>query len=186
MNDSPTNLVRFLHIAGNLKKIKRRGWIYKNVASPESVADHTFRLCLFVFTVCRQHKHEFNSQRCLEMALVHDLAESIVGDIAPSDGTANVTKYRAEKDAILELSNLLDDDIILDLWEEYEAAHTDEAKIVHDLDIIESVLQSLEYADFSLGDPMFIEFMDTARNTLSTSLGQEVLEQIASSGKEEE
>ncbi len=34
--------------------------------------------------------------RCIRMALVHDLAESIVGDWTPYDGVSKVEKYRRE------------------------------------------------------------------------------------------
>lgn len=34
--------------------------------------------------------------RCIRMALVHDLAESIVGDITPDDGVSKEEKYRRE------------------------------------------------------------------------------------------
>ena len=34
--------------------------------------------------------------RCIRMALVHDLAESLVGDITPNDGVSKEEKYRRE------------------------------------------------------------------------------------------
>lgn len=34
--------------------------------------------------------------RCIRMALVHDLAESIVGDITPHNGVSKDEKYRRE------------------------------------------------------------------------------------------
>ena len=35
--------------------------------------------------------------RCLRMCLAHDLAESIVGDITPSDGISKEEKFAKEK-----------------------------------------------------------------------------------------
>ena len=37
------------------------------------------------------------THRCIKMALVHDLAESIVGDITPSCGVSKDEKHRREK-----------------------------------------------------------------------------------------
>ncbi len=34
--------------------------------------------------------------RCIKMSLVHDLAESLVGDITPLDGVSKEDKYRME------------------------------------------------------------------------------------------
>ena len=37
-----------------------------------------------------------NALRCIKMSLVHDLAESLVGDITPLDGVSKEDKYRME------------------------------------------------------------------------------------------
>lgn len=34
--------------------------------------------------------------RCIKMALVHDLAESLIGDITPHDGVSKEEKFRKE------------------------------------------------------------------------------------------
>jgi len=34
--------------------------------------------------------------RCMKLALVHDLAECIVGDIAPADNVSKTEKHRRE------------------------------------------------------------------------------------------
>lgn len=41
------------------------------------------------------------------MALIHDVAESIVGDITPHDGVSNEDKHKLESDAIQEIKKLL-------------------------------------------------------------------------------
>ena len=35
--------------------------------------------------------------RCIKLALVHDMAECIVGDIAPSDNISKAEKHRREE-----------------------------------------------------------------------------------------
>lgn len=39
----------------------------------------------------------FCHSRCMKLALVHDLAECIVGDIAPADNISKAEKHRREK-----------------------------------------------------------------------------------------
>ena len=39
--------------------------------------------------------------RCLRMCLAHDLAESIVGDITPSDGISKEEKFKKEKVSVI-------------------------------------------------------------------------------------
>lgn len=42
----------------------------------------------------------------MELALVHDLAECIVGDITPRSGVSVEEKHKLETDAMLELARL--------------------------------------------------------------------------------
>lgn len=59
------------------------------------------------------------------MAIVHDLAESLVGDITPNCGISKEEKRRREGESIREISGLLKDDQIgteiVNLFEEFEA-----------------------------------------------------------------
>lgn len=44
------------------------------------------------------------------MALVHDVAESLVGDITPHDGVSPEVKQRMESEAIAEIKQMLGED----------------------------------------------------------------------------
>lgn len=61
----------------------------------------------------------------MKMALVHDLAESVVGDITPHCGISKQEKEIRERKAMREITSLLEDcemaDEIVDLFEEFEA-----------------------------------------------------------------
>ncbi|TPX62285.1 hypothetical protein PhCBS80983_g00511 [Powellomyces hirtus] len=87
--------------------------------------------------------------RLTKMALVHDLAESIAGDITPHSGVSKDEKYKLERDGMEELVSLLGATPealeIKALWEEYEAAATPEALYCKDLDKFEMIVQAVEY-----------------------------------------
>lgn len=87
--------------------------------------------------------------RCVKIALVHDIAEAIVGDITPSDGVPKEEKNRRESEALNHMCEVLGDEErakeIHELWTEYENNSTLEAKVVKDLDKVEMILQALEY-----------------------------------------
>src|SRR3989344_184250 len=74
--------IDFLLNAGKLKKVKRAGWVLRNVPDAESVAEHSFRTAL----ICMMMGNNVNRERCIKIALIHDLAEALVGDITPVDG----------------------------------------------------------------------------------------------------
>ncbi|HEV2147754.1 MAG TPA: HD domain-containing protein [Longimicrobiaceae bacterium] len=145
--DRAGEVLRFLHVAGRLKETARTGWALRGIDSPESVADHSFRVCLLALVLSRGAEPPLDRERCLAMALVHDLAESLVGDITPYDGVPVEEKHRREREAMERLCAMLGDDEVLRLWEEYQAAETREARFVKDLDKLETVLQAAEYEE---------------------------------------
>lgn len=43
---SPTSALQFMRTIGQLKTLKRTGWVNHHVALPESVADHMYRMAM--------------------------------------------------------------------------------------------------------------------------------------------
>ena len=88
------------------------------------------------------------------MALVHDMAEALVGDITPADPVTKSEKSRREAEAMSFLSDggLLKGYYggeqgkgLREVWEEYEDGKTLESVFVHDVDKMELLLQMVEY-----------------------------------------
>jgi putative hydrolases of HD superfamily len=166
--DELTALAGLFNLAGKLKQLKRQGWIDRGVDQPESVADHSYRVALMTL-VTSTRDLDIDVERAVRLALVHDLPESLTGDITPFDDRLNdgetdaadlfhslpeysqqadEAKTAAERVAIHELTASLPDDLrdmLVDAWEEYEAAQTPEARLVRQIDKLETWLQALEY-----------------------------------------
>lgn len=51
-----------------------------------------------------------DSTRCMKMALVHDVAEAIVGDITPHCSVSDEDKYSMESRAIQQIKSMLGQD----------------------------------------------------------------------------
>ena len=87
------------------------------------------------------------------MALVHDIQESIVGDIMPEkySGVTKEDKHEMEEEAIGRIGKALGGfnesagENVVGLWREYEAAETPEALLLKDLDKFEMIVQADEY-----------------------------------------
>jgi putative hydrolases of HD superfamily len=43
---APTNALQFMRVIGQLKTLKRTGWVNNDVMLPESVADHMYRMAV--------------------------------------------------------------------------------------------------------------------------------------------
>lgn len=135
--------LEMLRLAMRLKETPRAGWALRDVAPAESVADHTFGVTLLAWLLAPEAG--VDRARCVELALAHDLAEALVGDITPYDGVPPEEKRRRESDAIARLAALAGADDLAARWAEYDAAATPEARFVKSLDKLETALQADAY-----------------------------------------
>jgi len=139
----PENIVKFLIEAGKLKRVKRKGWVIHGIKNPESVAEHSFRTALMAAILA--DKFSVNREKTVIMALIHDLAESVVGDISLHDKISKKEKHEKEKKAFEKLTSVLGDKELYNLWLEFEKGKTKEAQLVRQLDKLEMHLQAMEY-----------------------------------------
>ncbi|TFK86985.1 HD domain-containing protein [Polyporus arcularius HHB13444] len=145
--DVSMDRLAFFHILERLKTQKRTGWVDHKVPSPESISDHMYRMA--ILAMCTSDA-TLDVSKCVMMALVHDLAEAQVGDIAPREGIPKAEKQRLEAEAMHNfVHEMLHDSPaaqrIMALWNEYEAQDTQEARFVKDLDRFEMASQAFEY-----------------------------------------
>jgi putative hydrolase of HD superfamily len=144
------NFLDFLKTIGKLKTTPRTGWItHGKIDNPESVADHTMRLS--VIALLAGDELEINKDKLVKMAILHDLAESITGDIVNEIGSKKLIAVKEEKHKLEEeamkflFKDFKNKEELLRLWEEIESRKTKEADILDQLDKFEMVLQAFEY-----------------------------------------
>lgn len=138
----------------------------------ESIAEHSFQTALIAWLAAASDP-SLDRDRILKLALIHDLPETIIGDITPyeqadvpdsgADRAAwrafldrrqtrspqrSAAKRSAERDAVQQLLALLQGNAKLELtslWHELEAGLTAEARFVKQADKLETWLQSRRY-----------------------------------------
>lgn len=140
--------ISFLQYIGKLKEVTRAGWGNYNIKNPENVADHSFRTAVLAMMFGK--KLGVNETKLIKMALLHDVGESITGDIIQERGRKEIIpqkkKIEKEKKAVAKIVRAMEGGKeIFDLWFEYANGKTKEARILKQLDKIEMVLQALEY-----------------------------------------
>ncbi|KAL2349031.1 hypothetical protein Fmac_003031 [Flemingia macrophylla] len=180
---SSSSVIDFLTLCHRLKTTKRKGWVNHGIKGAESIADHMYRMALMALVA--GDVPGLNRERCIKIALVHDIAEAIVGDITPSDGVPKAEKSRREQEALNKMCELLGGGMraeeIKELWVEYENNSSFEANLVKDFDKVEMILQALEY-EIEHGKVLDEFFLSTA-GKFQTDIGKSWAAEIISRRK---
>ncbi len=142
MNDKDLHgVIAFVRGAERLKNVHRSAWT--SGGRPESVAEHTWRLCLMA-TVLASEFDGIDTAKLLKMCVIHDLGEAIGGDIPAVEQDPAAPKSDAERRDLLTLLAPLPEATraaLVELWDEYEAAASPEARVAKALDKLETIMQ---------------------------------------------
>lgn len=163
-----TLIKNFLYLAANLKKIPRQGWIDKLcIDKPESVADHTFSMSIMGMIL--SDSQNYNTEKIMKMILIHDLAESITGDITPENKEIQ-EKVTLEKNSMEKILSELPENLQKQydaLWIEYQTNDSNEAKFVHQIDKLEMALQAKIYSEEKNLRKKVLPFFESAKKEIS-------------------
>ncbi len=141
-------IISFIHYVEKLKTELRHAT--RSDRQRESVADHSWRLILFIMLVAPKLSLKIDLLKTIKIAAIHDITEIEAKDIPALEHISNKKvldkKNRDERRAIIKIKKKLggDDCEICDLWWEYENLKTNEAKLVSALDKLEGELQFLQ------------------------------------------
>lgn len=158
-------MIEFLTHANKLKTVFRHSWIeisptrnWSSAATEEhakaltayrreSTADHSWRITLMALLWADQLDVAINKDRAMKIALVHDIAEALAGDIPVHHQSveAKSKHHEAESQAMETMIGVLTPDIasneIYQYWLEYEEQKTPEARFVKAIDKLEAFIQ---------------------------------------------
>ena len=171
--------LNFLKTAANLKKIPRQGWVDKLfLDDPESVADHSYSMAVMGMLI--SDLTGYNTEKILKMTLLHDLAESVVGDHTPEQTDRN-EKNRLEDNAFDKIITDLPDPIksqYLQIWREYQENTSPESKIVHQIDKLEMALQARIYQNEGHAKEKLEPFLKSAEAEITDPRLKELFKKI--------
>lgn len=121
----------------------RHSWT-SDSSRQESTAEHSWMLCLIALTIFDQMNIKVDQLRVLKILIIHDLAETIIGDIPAFDTVGRKNKKEREHEAMKQIVKDLPTEIqkeFLSLLEEYDERQTSEAKVAQAIDKFEAPLQ---------------------------------------------
>lgn len=166
-------VARYAYEAGHLKRLPRAGWLLAGISSPESVAEHSFRVGILAYVIATLEGA--NPDRAAALGLFHDLPETRIGDV-PSVGKPYVSTPPAQAIAADQVTGLPETlaQRISALIDEHEGAKqphaTAEARCSRDADKLECLLQAREYQ--AQGNPQMQPWIDSMVAAVTTETGK--------------
>lgn len=169
-----------------LKRLERTGWTLRGLPNgTESVAAHSFGVAVTAMLLADEVKTrglEIDCERVLRMALLHDWAETRVGDM-PKTATSYFGQDVRRNAETLALADIVSGAGVAALeykalYQEYEERSSLEARLVKAADVIDLLVQA--YALERSGAKGLDEFWDVAHpaDFQLPSVAQEVVSEV--------
>lgn len=130
-----------------LRNTKRKGWYDKNIQRErvESVADHIYGCQMLAYAMKSEFEYDIDISKVILMLAVHEIGETIIGDITPDD-MPSCEKESYEHKVVSQLLKLIPNGkFIEELYNEFEAKETKEARFAYQIDKAECDLQARLY-----------------------------------------
>lgn len=134
----------FIHEIDKLKYVQRMTCLFNSTRN-ENDAEHSWHLCMMALVLHGQSNEKVDLLKVIKMLLIHDVVEIDAGDTFLFDTTKNHTNTEEELKAAKRIFGILPEDQAMDLiqvWKEFEAAETAEAKFAKAIDRLAPMMQN--------------------------------------------
>ncbi len=169
-----------------LKNTLRTGWIkYHGMEEKytESVADHSYSATILGYSIAKELELDLDYEKFLKLMLFHEIGEIYAGDIV-SFKNREITveeKDQMEREGIAKVfENSKIENEMKEMWEEFTAGKTMEAKFAKSIDQLEAVFQAWVYQKNNLVGESVGEFLEYAKKISKENEQKEVLEILES------
>ena len=169
-----------------MQEVKRSQWLKYGIQDPESVAEHAFSawMMAMVFLPWEYNEQHYNKQEILDMLLVHDMAESIIGD--EENNLSEPTKELKRQNALLrklflkgtypEVANMTH---YYEVWGNYFMGQSINARVARDINLIQTVNTFFAYFIKNPKQPLeVVKGWLAEGEKLSTELGYKLFNRI--------
>lgn len=136
--------IEFIKEIDKLKYIQRRTKLI-NSDRNENDAEHSWHLAIMAVVLAEHANEPVDILKVVKMLLIHDLVEIDAGDTFIYDTQKDHTNTDEERLAAQRIFGMLPKDQakeLIDIWEEFEAGNTAEAKFARAMDRLEPLLQN--------------------------------------------
>ena len=134
--------MEFLLEVDKLKFIQRQTYL-SDGKRKENDAEHSWHLAMMAVLLAEHSNEELDLVKVITMVLIHDIVEIDAGDTYAYDAAGNESKRQREVKAANRIFHILPQDQakkLRDIWEEFEAYETPEAKFAHVCDNVQPLM----------------------------------------------
>ncbi len=139
-----TKQIEFIKEIDKVKYIQRKTKLF-NSNRTENDAEHSWHLAMMVLVLSEYANESIDLLKVVKMVLIHDIVEIDAGDVFLYDTQKNHDNTAEELKAAKRIFGILPSDQtkpLINLWEEFEAGETVEAKFARAIDRFEPILQN--------------------------------------------
>lgn len=143
MTDRIQKQMAFIMEIDKVKQVFRQSKLFDK-SRYENDAEHSWHICLMVMTLSEYADEPVDTNRVIRMLLIHDLVEIYAGDTFLYDQSREDAAEK-EKKAADRIFGILPPDQFRefrDLWDEFEAKETPEARFAGVFDRLEPLMQN--------------------------------------------
>ena len=134
--------MNFIREIDKEKKIGRQTYL-SDASRKENDAEHAWHMAIMTFLLSEYANEEIDVLKTIMMLLIHDLVEIDAGDTYAYDESGKATQRERELKAADRIFSLLPEEQgkkLRDLWDEFEARETAEAKFARTMDNIQPMM----------------------------------------------
>lgn len=143
-NENLSKQIAFIKEIDKLKYIQRKTKLF-NSNRHENDAEHSWHLAMMVMVMAEHANAPIDMLKVLKMVLIHDIVEIDSGDVFFYDTTKNHSNTDEELLAANRIFGLLPEaqaQQLIEIWKEFEAGETDNAKFAKSMDRLAPMMQN--------------------------------------------
>ncbi|RXQ91018.1 HD domain-containing protein [Ancylomarina salipaludis] len=136
--------IEFIKEIDKIKYIKRRTKLF-NSDRNENDAEHSWHLAMMALVLSDYSDGDIDLLKVIKMVLIHDIVEIDAGDIFIYDQNKNHDNTEEELKAAQRIFGILPEKQaaeFIEIWNEFEAGISNEAKFAKSMDRLEPLLQN--------------------------------------------
>lgn len=146
----------------------------------DTLAAHIFGAMVLGWVLAQEE--EADPPKVIEMLLLHDLVMAKMEDVTP-DSKKYVRKSQMEGQVSKLIGKILRKTAAkryLDLFKQFQEKSTKEARVAHDADRLETLLQAQSFEEETGKSDILDQFLETYQKVIQTSSGKRIFNEIKS------